>query len=88
LIKYVQPEQMYPTHDPNTLAFAGVTDEVTDTTTHTYENAHPNESTPGYDATVHRALTAQEKYLLVIMADMGGQYYSLENAPGEDGYGN
>jgi hypothetical protein len=48
-----------------------------------YESSHPNESTPGYDAAVHRPLTAEEKYLLVVVADMGGQYYSLENAPGE-----
>ena len=46
-----------------------------------------NENTPGFDAAVHRPLTTQEKYLLVIAADLGGQYYSLENSPGEDGYG-
>jgi hypothetical protein len=29
-----------------------------------------------------QALTEDEYYLLVLMADMGGQYFSRENAPG------
>lgn len=85
LIKYVQPERAYPTADASVLAFEGATEEATG---HVYEASHPNENTPGFDAAVHRPLTAQEKYLLIIAADLGGQYYSLENAPGEDGYGN
>lgn len=84
LIKYMQPEQLYPTRDPSKLAFAGelkVNGEA-------YAPSHPNESTPGFDAATHRALTAEEKYLLIVAADLGGQYYSLENAPGQSGYGN
>jgi hypothetical protein len=82
LIRYVQPEQMYPVRDPSVLAFANETKADGSA----YPTQHPNESTPGYDASIHRPLTADEKYLLVVMADMGGQYYSLENAPGESGY--
>jgi hypothetical protein len=85
LIKYIQPGQVYPTANPDVLAFDGVTDE---TTGHTYEAQHPNANTPGYVEGTHRALTPQEKYLLILAADLGGQYYSLENAPGQDGYGN
>jgi len=33
-------------------------------------------------------LTPQEYYLLILMADNGGQFYSRENAPGGNGYGN
>lgn len=31
-------------------------------------------------------LSADEYYLLILMADMGGQFYSRENAPGASGY--
>jgi hypothetical protein len=79
LLKYVQPEQMYPVRDPSVLAFTG----ETKFNGQPYESSHPNENTPGFDAAVHRPLTAEEKYLLIVVADMGGQYYSLENAPGE-----
>jgi len=78
LIKYIQPEQVYPTLDATRVAFA---DEFK-ANGEPYERSHPNESTPGFDAAVHRPLTAQEKYLLIIAADLGGQYYSLENSPG------
>ncbi len=84
LIKYIQPEQVYPSHDPNTLAFAG----EMKANGQPYESSHPNASTPGFDAAQHRVLTKEEKYLLIIAADLGGQYYSLENAPGESGYEN
>ncbi len=83
LIKYIQPEQVYPQHDPNVLAFAGVTNEVTGMP---YAAAHPDENTPGFDPAVHRPLTTAEKYLMILVADLGGQYYSMENAPGA-GYG-
>lgn len=33
-------------------------------------------------------LTDNEMYLLIMAADMGGQFYSRENAPGGSGYGN
>ena len=52
-----------------------------------YESQHPSPNTPGFDANVHRPLTAAEKYLLILAADLGGQYYSLENAPGQMEYG-
>lgn len=84
LIKYIQPEQVYPTRDPSVLAFAGETKPNGEA----YAPSHPNESTPGFDAQVHRALTTEEKYLLIVAADLGGQYYSLENAPGQSGYEN
>lgn len=81
LIKYVQPEQVYPTHDPNKVAFAG---EMQWDGTTPYAAQHPNEDTAGFDAEVHRPLSPYEKYLLVMVADLGGQYYSLENAPGTE----
>ncbi len=31
-------------------------------------------------------LTSDEYYLLILMADQGGQFYSRENAPGGTGY--
>ncbi len=83
LIKYIQPERLYPTWDPGDLAFAG---EMKDDGT-PYESQHPSPNTPGFDANVHRPLTAAEKYLLILAADLGGQYYSLENAPGQMEYG-
>lgn len=79
LIQYVQPEQVFPTHDPQNLAFAGVARDDGQT----YAPQHPSETTPGFDAAVHRPLTAEEKYILILAADLGGQYYSLENAPGQ-----
>jgi hypothetical protein len=82
LIRYVQPEQLYPTYDAGKLAFAG---EMRDDG-QSYAPQHPSETTPGYDAAVHRPLTAEEKYILILAADLGGQYYSLENAPGQTGY--
>lgn len=82
LIKYLQPEQVYPKHDASKLAFSG----ETKANGQPYETQHPNENTPGYDANTHRALTTAEKYLFIVAADLGGQYYSLENAPGQ-GYG-
>jgi hypothetical protein len=33
-----------------------------------------------------QALTDDEMYILILMADMGGQFYSRENAPGGSGY--
>ncbi|MFO0636342.1 MAG: hypothetical protein U0168_26225 [Nannocystaceae bacterium] len=84
LIKYVQPEQVFPVHDPAVLAFSA----EMKANGQPYESAHPNENTPGFDAAQHRALTTEEKYMLILAADMGGQYYSLENAPGQDAYGN
>jgi hypothetical protein len=82
LIKYIQPEQLYPEHDPDTIAFAGET--KMDGTA--YAAQHPSPTTPGFDESIHRPLTAAEKYILILAADMGGQYYSLENAPGQTGY--
>jgi hypothetical protein len=49
-----------------------------------YAPAHPSETTDGFDPAIHRPLTAAEKYILILAADMGGQYYSLENAPGQE----
>lgn len=83
LVKYIRPERLYPNHDPNDLAFEG--ELKVDGTP--YAPAHPNEDTPGYDPNVHRPLTAAEKYLIILMADLGGQFYSLENAPGQMNYG-
>lgn len=78
LIKYIQPEQVYPTKDPTRLAFTG----ETKFNGQPYEAQHPSPSTPGYVEGMHRPLTTEEKYLLIVAADLGGQYYSLENAPG------
>lgn len=39
---------------------------------------------PPHAAAVGQELTADEYYLLVLMADNGGQYYSRENAPGAE----
>ncbi|MBC8072205.1 MAG: hypothetical protein IAG13_28045, partial [Deltaproteobacteria bacterium] len=81
LIKYIQPEQVYPTRDPSKLAFAG----EMNASGKPYAAQHPSPDTPGFVEGTHRALTAEEKYLLIIAADLGGQYYSLENAPGQSG---
>jgi hypothetical protein len=83
LIKYAQPERVYPTWDATDVAFADETQWDGQTP---YEASHPNENTPGFDANVHRPLTTAEKYMLIVMADLGGQYYSLENAPGQMDY--
>jgi hypothetical protein len=80
VVKYVQPEQVYPTHDPNVLAFSGEMKP----NGQPYAPAHPSETTDGFDPAIHRPLTAAEKYILILAADMGGQYYSLENAPGQE----
>jgi hypothetical protein len=82
IVQYVQPEQVYPTHDPMQRAFTGQMRD--DGATYSFE--HPSETTPGFDPAVHRPLTAAEKYILILAADLGGQYYSLENAPGQTGY--
>jgi hypothetical protein len=79
LVQYVQPTRLYPDADPNDFAFAGTSKWDGSA----YENQHPNADTPGFDADQHRALTPEEKYLLILAADMGGQFYSLENAPGQ-----
>ncbi|HVV81548.1 MAG TPA: hypothetical protein VHE35_00670 [Kofleriaceae bacterium] len=39
---------------------------------------------PAHAAAVGQELTADEYYLLVLMADNGGQFYSRENAPGRN----
>lgn len=44
------------------------------------------DSTPHMQAVGGTALTPDEMYLMVLMADMGGQFYSRENAPGVVGY--
>lgn len=81
LVRYLQPEQVYPTHDPNVLAFTG----ETKVNGQPYAPVHPSETTPGYDPAIHRPMTEAEKYILILAADLGGQYYSLENAPGQTG---
>jgi hydrazine synthase alpha subunit-like protein len=78
LIKYLQPEQVYPTKDSTKLAFS----TEMKVNGQPYETQHPNASTPGYIEGTHRPLTTEEKYLFILVADMGAQYYSLENAPG------
>lgn len=80
LVRYIQPEKVFPEHDPNVVAFADVMKATGD---QPYELQHPNENTPGFDPAVHRPLTEAEKYLIILSADMGGQFYSLENAPGQ-----
>lgn len=50
----------------------------------------PDLSERAFDAPVHpvdvggTALTADEYYLLILMADAGGQFFSRENAPGQN----
>ncbi|HET6612847.1 MAG TPA: hypothetical protein VFG83_12695 [Kofleriaceae bacterium] len=50
----------------------------------------PDTSQRAFDGPVHPAdvggeeLTPQEYYLLILMADAGGQFYSRENAPGQN----
>jgi len=76
LLRMVRPERVFPHHDASDLAFA--TELREDGLP--YAASHPNAGTPGFDPAQHRALTRAEKYLLILMADLGGQYYSLENA--------
>lgn len=83
LMRYVNPHRLYPQEDPNDLAFDDVPKNAP-YEAQTYEAQHPNENTPGYDPNVHRPLTKYEKYVLGIVADLGGQYYAIENAPGEE----
>ncbi len=44
--------------------------------------AFPVSEFPAHAAAVGQELTPDEYYLLVLMADLGGQFYSRENAPG------
>jgi hypothetical protein len=44
--------------------------------------AFPTAQFPAHAAAVGQELTADEYYLMVLMADLGGQFYSRENAPG------
>jgi hypothetical protein len=46
------------------------------------QRAFPTAQYPPHAASVGAELTADEYYLLVLMADNGGQYYARENAPG------
>jgi hypothetical protein len=72
VIKMLNPPQRYPSVDMNVRAFP-------------MGKIHPSEAGTigGHDgADPKYQLTADEYYLLELMADMGGQYYSRENAPG------
>lgn len=84
-IRYANPHRLYPAEDVNDRAFDGVEKDAP-YTGQTYDAQHPNENTPGFDANAHRPLTKYETYLLGVVADLGGQYYSIENAPGDVGY--
>jgi hypothetical protein len=79
IVRYAQPEKVFPAYEPGTLAFAAATKWNGEP----YAAQHPNESTPGFDPSRHRPLTLGEKYLLILSADLGGQFYALENAPGQ-----
>jgi hypothetical protein len=71
LIKMLNPPQRYPAVDTNTRAFPTM--------------VHPTEvgTIAGHVGTDPKyTLTADEYYLLILMADMGGQFYSRENIPG------
>lgn len=74
VIKMLNPPRRFPAVDMNQRAFA--------TPVHPMEvgtyNGH-NGGDPKY------ALTADEYYMLILMADNGGQFYSRENAPGANG---
>jgi hypothetical protein len=83
IMRYANPHRLYPTEDTNDLAFDDVAKNEP-YQSQTYDAQHPSDSTPGYDPTRHRPLTKYEKYLLGIVADLGGQYYSIENAPGTE----
>ncbi len=75
VIKMLNPPQRYPSEDFTKRAFPGP--------------AHPAEISNynghnGADAKYQ--LSADEYYMLILMADNGGQFYSRENAPGGTGY--
>ncbi len=80
LIHYLQPSRIYPDSDETDRAFEGQSKWDGSA----FDSQHPHEGTAGFDASIHRALTAGEKYLLILAADMGAQYYSLENVPGRE----
>jgi hypothetical protein len=67
LIKKLNPVQQFPTQS---VTGAGAV------------RAFPTSEFPAHALAVGQELTADEYYLLVLMADLGGQYYSRENAPG------
>ncbi len=72
VIKMLNPPQRYPSVDMNHRAFGNAP-------------AHPAEVgvIAGHDgADPKYQLTADEYYLLILASDMGGQFYSRENAPG------
>lgn len=48
------------------------------------KRAFPVAEFPAHAAAVGQELTADEYYLMVLMADNGGQFYSRENAPGRN----
>ena len=48
------------------------------------KRAFPIADFPAHAAAVGHELTADEYYLLILMADNGGQFYSRENAPGRN----
>ncbi len=79
-VRYMNPPRIYPQPDPDDHAFA----DVPKWNDQPYAAQHPNEDTPGFDPGSHRALTPEEIYFFTILADLGGQYYFLENAPGNN----
>ena len=48
------------------------------------KRAFPIAAFPAHAAAVGQELTADEYYLMILMADNGGQFYSRENAPGRN----
>ena len=75
VIKMLNPPQRYPSVDLSKRAFPTA--------------VHPSEVTNynghnGADAKYQ--LSADEYYMLILMADNGGQFYSRENSPGSTEY--
>lgn len=74
VIKMLNPPRRFPAVDMNQRAFS--------TPVHPMEVGNYN----GHDGGDPKyALTADEYYMLILMADNGGQFYSRENAPGANG---
>ena len=67
LIKKLNPVQQFPTQS---VTGAGAV------------RAFSTSTNPAHAFAVGQELTADEYYLMVLMADLGGQFYSRENAPG------
>jgi hypothetical protein len=86
VMRYANPHRLYPNEDVDDRRFDDTPKDEVAYPGMTYDAQHPSPSTPGYVEGQHRPLNTYETYLLGVVADLGGQFYSIENAPGTDGY--